>query len=358
LVRKWIEIFKNFLKALIVLTLFIFLFFVNSMVGVQFIKLAKANSLGVFLPNIVINSDGTVTPETEFIEQNESVYTLTGDMSKKYAVVIRCSDIVFDGAGHSIRGAVSEFEYVHGGLSLHDVSNVTVKDVEVTRFVNDVGLRNCSKCVILRVKANNFFVDNFDLDRSNLVRAGIPSLGQNGFNTIAESSIDRLGIQYSDNNLIAKNNITSVLGLTRSNKNTVTENNITSISVIIGNWNRLFENNFSCKNNYFYNEGRANTWDNGSVGNYWSDYLTKYPGAVEIGNTGIGNKPYVIDSNNVDNYPFMAPFEVPQPSQLPKPQPEPKPETESFPTTWVAIVAIGLVVIVAVAGYLYYKRRK
>jgi hypothetical protein len=318
--------------------------------GAMVVNLAAANPFSVPLQGIVIKSDGTVTPETEFIKQTGSVYTLTADLSPNYTVAIQCSNIVFDGAGHAIIGGFYYFEY-YGGLSLHNVTNVTVKDLEVTGNIN---LQDCSKCVILRVKANNFGVDNRDL-----VNAGIPGLGQSGSNTIAESSIGILSISYSDNNLITKNNLTGGLGISFSNKNSVTENNITSITVIIGNFNKFFENNFSCENNYFENWGRANSWDNGSIGNYWSDYLTKYPNANEIGNTGIGNTPYVIDTNNVDNYPLMAPFEV-QPSPLPEPQPEPEPEQEPFPTGWIvgaaAVIATGGVAITF--GIVAYRRKR
>jgi hypothetical protein len=52
-----------------------------------------------------------------------------------------------------------------------------------------------------------------------------------------------------------------------------------------------------------------NVWDNGypSGGNYWRDYQTRYPNATEIDSSGIWNTPYVIDANNTDRYPLMAP---------------------------------------------------
>jgi hypothetical protein len=58
-----------------------------------------------------------------------------------------------------------------------------------------------------------------------------------------------------------------------------------------------------------------NTWDNGypSGGNYWSDnggadsYSASYQN--ETGSDGIGDAPYVIDSNNTDRYPLMGPIE-------------------------------------------------
>jgi hypothetical protein len=54
----------------------------------------------------------------------------------------------------------------------------------------------------------------------------------------------------------------------------------------------------------------TNTWDNGypSGGNYWSNYRTTYPNAVENDSSAIWNTPYVINVNNTDRYPLMAPF--------------------------------------------------
>jgi hypothetical protein len=226
---------------------FILTLLFSALIEAMFVNLAVPDSFGVSLPNIVIEDDGTVTPETEFIQQSGSVYTLTGDISQKYSVVIQCSNIVFDGAGHAIIGSVSSFEDFHGGFSLHNVTNVTVKDLEVTGFMVDIGLHGCIKCVVLRVKANNLGVDNFDVDNYNLAKAGIPGLWQSGSNTIAESTIGNLGIHNSDNNLIAKNNITGVLGLSYANKNSVTKNNITSLSVIIGTGISFLKTTFHAK---------------------------------------------------------------------------------------------------------------
>jgi hypothetical protein len=53
-------------------------------------------------------------------------------------------------------------------------------------------------------------------------------------------------------------------------------------------------------------------WDNGTVGNYWSDYLTRYPNASEIDGTGVGDTPFYINPNNIDNYPLMEPATIPE----------------------------------------------
>jgi len=50
-----------------------------------------------------------------------------------------------------------------------------------------------------------------------------------------------------------------------------------------------------------------NVWDDGypSGGNYWDDYLTRYPDAKEIDGSGIGDTPYFIYQKNQDNYPLL-----------------------------------------------------
>jgi hypothetical protein len=75
-----------------------------------------------------------------------------------------------------------------------------------------------------------------------------------------------------------------------------------------------------CHNNLVSNIEHAQTvdftaiWDDGypSGGNYWSDYngtdLYSGPYQNETGRDGIGDVPYVIDTNNQDNYPLMPPY--------------------------------------------------
>jgi hypothetical protein len=57
-------------------------------------------------------------------------------------------------------------------------------------------------------------------------------------------------------------------------------------------------------------DGSPNTWDNGypSGGNYWSDYRTANPTAIENDSSAIWNKPYNASSGNIDRYPLMGQF--------------------------------------------------
>ena len=67
--------------------------------------------------------------------------------------------------------------------------------------------------------------------------------------------------------------------------------------------NNFIDNTYQAASGYDLGMS-PNVWNN----NYWSDYLVKYPGAVEIGSTGIGNTPYVIDSTDQDNHPLLTPY--------------------------------------------------
>ena len=99
---------------------------------------------------------------------------------------------------------------------------------------------------------------------------------------------------------------------TQSNNNVFFRNNITEI--VFSGVKSSVESNIFYKNNMLLDAdnlyifplpNKHNFWDNGSVGNYWSDYAERYPNASEIGNTGVGDTPYVIDAANQDRYPLM-----------------------------------------------------
>jgi parallel beta-helix repeat protein len=100
--------------------------------------------------------------------------------------------------------------------------------------------------------------------------------------------------------------------------NTISSNYYYGILLERSNGNKVFHNEFI--NNMAVQAISAspeyvNTWDDGypSGGNYWSDYTGAdlYSGLYqnEIGHDGIGDTPYVIDSNNQDNYPLVKPWE-------------------------------------------------
>jgi hypothetical protein len=55
---------------------------------------------------------------------------------------------------------------------------------------------------------------------------------------------------------------------------------------------------------------KADLWDNGIEGNYWSDYLTKHSDAKEVNSTGTYDTPYELYPDNFDNHPLVEPVEI------------------------------------------------
>ncbi|MGB9854631.1 MAG: NosD domain-containing protein [Candidatus Bathyarchaeales archaeon] len=53
-----------------------------------------------------------------------------------------------------------------------------------------------------------------------------------------------------------------------------------------------------------------NAWDDSKEGNYWSDFVKKYPYAKEIDDSGIWDTPYIISENNQDSYPLVNPVNI------------------------------------------------
>jgi parallel beta-helix repeat protein len=87
------------------------------------------------------------------------------------------------------------------------------------------------------------------------------------------------------------------------------------ISLSYSSSNKIYHNDFL---NGTYQasvyQAPGNLWDDGypSGGNYWSHYtgvdLFRGPYQNETGSDGIGDTPYIIGSNNTDNYPLMKPY--------------------------------------------------
>ncbi|MBN1357775.1 hypothetical protein JW988_03305 [Candidatus Bathyarchaeota archaeon] len=305
---------------------FVMLLLFSAVAGLLLVDLASSNIIPpVVLPVITIGSGGSISPETDLISRNGNTYTLTADI-QEYPIVIKCSNIILDGAGHTINITTGD----NVGLELYHVNNVIVKNITVfSRNIYTIYLYHSSNCLITGVQTGY----------------SVRIVGSS--NTITESNTG-VYIFSGSNNLITRNNISDVL-------------------VGGGSSNMFFKNNF-CLTDYpaLFVES---LWDNGSVGNYWSNYTIKYPNASEVGNTGIGDTSYVIQREwsttkeypnvkNVDNYPLMYPYDIENDAiAFPTPEPTPTPEPESFPTLVVA-TASAASAIAGAALLIYFKNRK
>jgi parallel beta-helix repeat protein len=124
--------------------------------------------------------------------------------------------------------------------------------------------------------------------------------------------------QISNNNILGQSTAQGI-SMTQSSNNSFYHNNIENTMLGIGitisspKIANATSNTF-CQNNLKNNnqmvsvpDSLPNSWDSDSIGNYWGNYLTKYPDAKEIDTSGIYDKPYTLNQSNIDNFPLVNP---------------------------------------------------
>jgi parallel beta-helix repeat protein len=199
----------------------------------------------------------------------------------------------------SVADAVYDAETNAGTIYLIKSNNITVRDLTLTKNWYGVFFWNTTNSKIESVTASN---------------------NNRG-----------IALYYSSNNVLTGN---------------TASNNSWGIYLRLSSNNTLFHNNL-IDNTFQADVTVGNMWDDGypSGGNYWSDYT-----GTDADGDGIGDTPYIINTNNRDRYPLMSPW-----GEIPVEEEE---EVVPFWMLWW-FWAIVVVVIVALAGAVYFlKRRK
>ncbi|MFC1487173.1 nitrous oxide reductase family maturation protein NosD [Thermoproteota archaeon] len=203
------------------------------------------------------------------------------------------------------------------GVQMIGSSNNTVTENLVVDNRFGLVLTNCENNTII---GNNFSNNSYYgvmLTNSHYNTLKQNNISNNGFGGKIDydfpyerysGDVFGVNIMHSSNNRFIENNII--------------DNNQWGIRVLGSQQNNvIYQNNFI--DNKVYDSlqvsmpgalmGEApnpSIWDNGTRGNYWNDYLTRYPNAFEIDNTGVGDTPFFINENNIDHYPLMDPVEI------------------------------------------------
>ena len=312
---------------------------------------AMANPVGQIVPfeaapAITINVDGSITPETGLISRNGNTYTLTGNVTN-YQISILCSNIFFDGAGYTINVtaykvldengypkyvANYQSEGIRLGIDLTRNTNVTIKNVNIFADSRAIHLYESSGCRITEITS--------------------------------QSSID---VHGNNNNVT---NCQAPISIFSGSGNIISKNNISDLYVGVPGGNQIYLNNIFVNRTHF---GSANNFlDNGSVGNYWVDYTTRYPNASEIDHTGVGDTSYVVAGisindgkplgSNVDNHPLFYPYDLKNDyitlPALPSPTLLSAGEGVSESSVMAYVVAITLFIAAVAVGLIYYQRKR
>ncbi len=141
-------------------------------------------------------------------------------------------------------------------------------------------------------------------------------------NTVSFSDFDGIYLTLSsychlNSNDISNNNRSGIISY-NGKWNTIFQNNLTSNGngIILAqntSHNALYFNSFinNSESSAFYDldySGTNNTWSNGTEGNYWDDYQSRYPGATNLGRTW--SIPYALNGSTtaVDPHPLVYPW--------------------------------------------------
>jgi len=355
----------------------------------------KAQSLA----GIIINADGSVTPSSPAIQMAENTCIITANLNS--SITVERGNIVVDGANHTLQGP---------GISQNTIaitlmaSNVTVENLHVTGWKAGVYGAFNNNTITNNVFAGNYqavsiYADNYVVSENSIS-------GSSDAAILIDTGATR---PQGDDNLITQNQLTSnnwALDILNSNGTTIAQNNVTNnaVALVLGTlsanvnsagFQLLYSNNFINNTQILYVPigvpfmqdvvplSPAGQWDYGSIGNYWSDYLSRYSNATEIDHSGIGDTPYaIIDSTTysddyangtaitgtailgtaIDRYPLMVPFyasTVTNPKQASSPSPSPShspsPTIPEFPSV---IIGIAIVMTVSAALMVYIKKLK
>jgi parallel beta-helix repeat protein len=312
------------------------------------------------IETVYIKADGSVVPSETPIQRYGNLYIFTSNISAQ--VLVEKSDIIIDGEGYTLQGSGAG----DNGFYLFGLSNVTIQNTNIQGFgACSINLLSTNDCTLsgnnitnniygiqIYASSNNLLEHNIitdnsynldisgselshfvhDIDMSNTVNgnpvyywiskhdlvvpsnAGYVGLVDCNNITVQNQNLTNNGqgilMEYTTDSKILQNNITNnmhglyILG---SSSNTISGNEIAhnayGIYVIDSDGNPIFHNSFIDNTDQCYSSNSLNVWDNGYLGgNYWSDYS-----GVDVDHDGIGDTSYVIDENNVDNYPLMNP---------------------------------------------------
>lgn len=396
------------MKRTAVAMMLVLSFLLATVAGVRFVVSVGANPVAGMtpaptMPTITIGSDGNVNPANASIGKAGSVYTLTGNITN-YALDIKCDNVTLDGAGFTILKDSSSVIYAPScGITIYSdgviVKNLNIDhhDTAITVFGshNVVARVNVGSSVKIEGNYNemigNVFPDsylivegNYNTIKGNVLRVrGVVMRGN--YNTAVANTLEECTnfavMPSNGTNFFYLNNFINNTYIGASLNNSLNQEMFAKLDLaklpqthispllwqmIPNGWRAIYPDN--------------TVFDNGSLGNYWSDYS-----GTDADHDGIGDTPYVIGGNLQDRYPLMAPVDISnvdlsspslqtlqEPSLTPSQEPQQAPgasptlaspenqettTTQPFPTALVITVIGASAAVVGVSLLMYLKRR-
>lgn len=262
---------------------------------------------------IFIRADGTIEG-TNKIHRSGNTYIFAGDIEESYGIIVEKSDITIDGKGHTLSSVprilpVGSWDF---GIELSNVTdgNVTVKNLRIVDF--NIGVYIWT--------ANNTVTQN-----------------------IIKGTNTGIFLAESPNNIVANYIVNNTQGLFLGPlrcDHAMVYNVLYHNSFVDNTWNV-----YDCECEDPKWKQHLNIWDNGTCGNYWSDYQSD-----DVDKNGIGDTSYAVSEDDIDAYPLMEPFSIALT------------EKQGFlgtdiPFELAVVVLAGAAIIVVTGLYIVLKRK-
>ncbi len=196
--------------------------------------------------------------------------------------------------------------FLHSNYNIISENNITNNYLDHQYFSAGIEISQASYNIVSKnnLLANDRGVYIDEWSNSNIVSE----------NTITNNCYNGISLgEGSTNNTVSGNTITDNesrgISIGSSSHNNITENTVINntygISVYHADGNTIYHNNFVDNIVQTYVTSSNCTWDDGypSGGNYWSNYI-----GMDSDGDSIGDTPHIIDENNTDNHPLMAPI--------------------------------------------------
>lgn len=248
---------------------------------------------GIFLDssnnNEIVSNKIKKNPEGIFVRQSSNNKIIDNDIeNSELNGIVLCKS--------SSDNEIIKSRFINCGLEVWDAHNNIISD----NFVNgkpllyfenesDKTIKDINAGQVILVKCRNMAVENLNLSDTTL---GVELCE-------TKNSIIR-------NNRLVNNKYGIFLWNSSENEivgNSIEDNRIGIFATGNSSDNRILLNDFINNGKQVNIPPVTNFWDDGSKGNFWSDYKS-----ADSDKDGIGDIPYVIDKKNADHYPLIKPY--------------------------------------------------
>ena len=280
---------------------------------------ATNNSVGIYLVDYSSNnviSRNTATNNQYGIELDDSS---NNSVNENNLAANNVNGIMFQSSSNNSISENNITQNGYNGVWFAYSSNNNVIENNVTAN-NETGIGIDSYSNNNGVSGNNIMANGW----SGIKLSFYSDSNSLSENNITANGLEGIKLESSSSNIISENSMiaNSFDGVWLDNssygnivsENSMLANSLNGIDLTSSSNNTIYHNDVINNAHQFNSYLSTNTWDDGypSGGNFWSDYngTDHFNGSYQnqTGSDGIGDTPYVIDSNNTDRYPLMGPF--------------------------------------------------